>query len=450
MVSRLVVGDVDSQQHAASSALIVVYQVPFTAEAPVVACTNRARALIFARVVVQDGRAAIESAAAALESQNSVLRPATRDLSALDGRWRVRFSDAPPPSNGALGPFVGEPFQIVDSRSQSYVNELGFLNGALKVELAADFEPSSDTALRVCFRTLRLVAFGVPLPAFNFPAGTERTWLLTYTDDEMRLVRAGVDGGRSTARELGLISEDEGQSADAYLFVLTRAPDAPPASDPISRFVNDRKRKQLKQRLLDACDGQDFGASSTDADADAIAAIVDELAPLNPTAAPARSPLLQGVWRVEWTTEAELLYLTKNGLPGIAGEAAYQAIRPVAVTTADATADTITNADTGTFNGADKAERTEAPQRLQLVNRVALERGNGLTVNSSCDPASDDSVNFRFSSCSATLYGLTFPLPPVGTGSFNVLYLDEALRICRDSRGDLQICSRAVEGEVDI
>ena len=57
-----------------------------------------------------------------------------------------------------------------------------------------------------------------------------RTWLLTYTDADLRLVRAGVDGGRSTARELGLVSADEGQAADAYLFVLTREPPAPPTA----------------------------------------------------------------------------------------------------------------------------------------------------------------------------------------------------------------------------
>ena len=35
-------------------------------------------------------------------------------LALLDGRWRVRWSDAPPPSNGALGPVRGAAFQAVD------------------------------------------------------------------------------------------------------------------------------------------------------------------------------------------------------------------------------------------------------------------------------------------------------------------------------------------------
>ena len=37
---------------------------------------------------------------------------------------------------------------------------------------------------------------------------------------------------------------------------------------------------------------------------------------------------------------------------------------------------------------------------------------------------------------------LELPLPPVGSGWFDVLYVDEELRVCRDSRGDLQVCAR--------
>lgn len=33
-------------------------------------------------------------------------------------------------------------------------------------------------------------------------------------------------------------------------------------------------------------------------------------------------------------------------------------------------------------------------------------------------------------------------LPPVGSGWFDVVYLDDELRCCRDVRGDLQVCRR--------
>jgi len=71
---------------------------------------------------------------------------------------------------------------------------------------------------------------GLSLPPVQFPAGTERTWLLTFTDDDFRVVRAGVDGGKSTVRDVGLIPKGEGEAADSYLFVLTRAPKLLPAS----------------------------------------------------------------------------------------------------------------------------------------------------------------------------------------------------------------------------
>ena len=158
----------------------------------------------------------IDAQCRALEARNPT--GASTAVAALDGAWRVRFSDAPPPSTGALGPLRGRAFQIVDVASRTYRNELSLFGGAVQLSLAATFEqPSaSKAALRVAFRTLTAMLGGVALPPIQFPTGTERTWLLTYTDDDTRVVRAGVDGGRSTARELGLIKRGEGESPDSY------------------------------------------------------------------------------------------------------------------------------------------------------------------------------------------------------------------------------------------
>ena len=51
-------------------------------------------------------------------------------------------------------------------------------------------------------------------------------------------------------------------------------------------------------------------------------------------------------------------------------------------------------------------------------------------------------VGFRFESCAVKWRKLQLPLPPVGSGWFDVTYLDNELRLCKDVRGDLQICTR--------
>ena len=40
-------------------------------------------------------------------------------INAMQGTWKVRYSDAPPPSNGALGPVRGRAFQVVDVPSRT-------------------------------------------------------------------------------------------------------------------------------------------------------------------------------------------------------------------------------------------------------------------------------------------------------------------------------------------
>ena len=328
-------------------------------------------------------------------------------LALLDGRWRVRWSDAPPPSNGAVGPLRGEAYQVVDTASRTYTNELSLFGGAVDISLAASFAPSGDASLRVAFETLQINLLGQPLPTINFPAGTERTWLLTYSDDDTRLVRAGVDGGRSTARDLGLIKKGEGEAADAYLFVLTRAPSA-------SAAATAGERRALKERLLGLCEGERLGAASGEERRAEIEALMDELAAVNPTENPAASPLLQGRFDIVWTTESELTFLTDKGFFGLPCEGAWQQIGP---------------SDDG--------------DALTLSNRIDFSNGF-LNVGSACEPAAvGGRVNFRFESCKAKWNDVEVPLPPVGSGWFDVLYLDQDLRLCRDVRGDLQICRRS-------
>ena len=79
---------------------------------------------------------------------------------------------------------------------------------------------------------------------------------------------------------------------------------------------------------------------------------------------------------------------------------------------------------------------------LSLTNSIDFD-GGFLRVGSSCAPEpTGGRVNFAFENCAARWRSLEVPLPPVGSGWFEVLYLDADLRLCRDLRGDLQVCRR--------
>jgi len=377
----------------------------------------------------------VNAACRELERENPNANSAALD--ALQGTWKVRYSDAPPPSNGALGPFRGRAYQVVDVSSRTYTNELSVFSGALDVKLSASFEPKeppaglSSVALRVAFETIQFSLFGLGLPAVKFPQGTERTWLLTYTDDDTRLVRAGVDGGRSTARDVGLLQKEEGEAADSYLFVLTRATEADLAQRPISNPITDAaRRRQLKAELMEAIDGQRQGAAADKESVAAVEAIMNELAALNPTADPAGSPLLCGTWDIAWTTESELLGVMDNGFFGLRCTASYQTISRQKAA--------------GTAPGSGSGSGWEYTLQNSIDFEGESDSSSGfLRVGSTCEPASAGArVNFRFESCALKWRQLQLPLPPVGSGWFDVIYMDDSLRLCKDVRGDLQICTR--------
>ena len=139
--------------------------------------------------------------------------------------------------------------------------------------------------------------------------------------------------------------------------------------------------------------------------------VTSELPALNPTPEPARSALFSGEWECRWTTEKELNFAVDKGLFGLPWTRTYQKI------------------DVG--GGT-------------LTNVIAFD-GGALTVGSSIepDPEGDGSrFNFAFEACSVRWRGVEVPLPPVGRGWGELLYLDEEMRIQRDVRGDLLVATR--------
>ena len=79
---------------------------------------------------------------------------------------------------------------------------------------------------------------------------------------------------------------------------------------------------------------------------------------------------------------------------------------------------------------------------LALTNTIDFE-GGFLRVGSSCAPEpSGGRVNFAFESCDVRWRSVTLPLPPVGKGWGEVVYLDDDFRIQQDVRGDLLVATR--------
>ena len=175
------------------------------------------------------------------------------------------------------------------------------------------------------------------------------------------------------------------------------------------------RRAALKDELLELARECRGGIDQLD---DAKSARLDEivttlLPSLNPTANPARSELFSGEWECRWTTESELNFAVDKGLFGLPWERTYQRI--------DVASQALTN--------------------------VILFVDGALTVGSSIAPDEADGsrFNFAFRDCSLRYKGLTVPLPPVGRGWGELLFLDDELRIQRDIRGDLLVAERVVQ-----
>ena len=167
-----------------------------------------------------------------------------------------------------------------------------------------------------------------------------------------------------------------------------------------------------KQQLLDLCKDSNYGAVTIDRDR--LDELIDELASANPTPRPAESPKFSGNWKLLWTTESELLFAVEKGL--------FAAGPCVGV------------------------EQTIDVANGRLENLVLFDNDSRLFVGSTIEPDAADAsgvrFNFAFSSCSLRWRGYDIPLPPVGKGWGDLLYLDDDLRVQRDVRGDLLIATK--------
>jgi len=149
------------------------------------------------------------------------------------GTWRVAHTTAPPPSNGRLGPLVGESFQVIDAKGARYKNVLSIPpNSWLTVTLRARYEllDAKDEDEDEVGRTWKVFFEDVGVRVFDrfepvrktFESEkTTRIWRTTYVDQDMRIVRA--------ARTMEALEEERARGRNARagdeddcVFVMTR------------------------------------------------------------------------------------------------------------------------------------------------------------------------------------------------------------------------------------
>jgi PAP_fibrillin len=164
-----------------------------------------------------------------------------------------------------------------------------------------------------------------------------------------------------------------------------------------------RQREQCKEDLLAECAVAD--KDGLEQRREAIDAAIAALAKVSPILDTASSLALQQTWQLVWTTEKEInLFLDKGWSTDIS-----QSIRD----------DILTNCilfvqERGSFNVVGRLYRldSDAPVRTR----------------------------FEFQSATLSIKALSIPLPPVGKGWFDTVYLDDTFRVDVNSRNDILIC----------
>mmetsp|Transcript_49246 Transcript_49246/g.101608 ORF Transcript_49246/g.101608 Transcript_49246/m.101608 type:complete len:253 (-) Transcript_49246:7-765(-) len=180
--------------------------------------------------------------------------------------------------------------------------------------------------------------------------------------------------------------------------------------------VTKERIPEVKKVLLQLADETGRGTTATPEQKQSMDSFALALASAEPSR-PASAEMLSGTWNLVYTTEKEVLSLI--GDPGVS---VYQKL--------DSSAGTLGNSIVFTDG-----------KRFDVSGTVS----SGKQPEAAADgyPAGLRS-SFRFVGAALTVNpSITVPLPPFGAGWFVSVYLDENLRVNRDSRGDLAIYFRA-------
>ncbi|EFJ38735.1 hypothetical protein SELMODRAFT_36937, partial [Selaginella moellendorffii] len=120
---------------------------------------------------------------------------------------------------------------------------------------------------------------------------------------------------------------------------------------------------------------------------------------------------LSGTWRMLWTTEKEQLFIVdKAPLFGTRAGDILQVI------------------DVG---------------ENRLNNVITFPPSGAFVVASTMEVVSDKRVEFQFTGALLRSDTWSLPVPPLGKGWFESVYLDEHIRLAKDIRGDFLVVERA-------
>ncbi|CAN6566468.1 hypothetical protein ACFX13_041193 [Malus domestica] len=167
-----------------------------------------------------------------------------------------------------------------------------------------------------------------------------------------------------------------------------------------------------KQRLLNLIGDQDRGlmTQNNPTKLASIVKAIDDLADLGRDSVTTGGSL-SATWRLLWTTEKEQLFIIQKA--------------------------SLFGTQTG-----DVLQVIDVGQRV-LNNVITFPPDGVFFVRSDIAIASNQRVNFKFTS--AVLRGKSWeiPLPPFGQGWFDTVYLDDEIRVVKDIRGDYLVVDRA-------
>ena len=169
---------------------------------------------------------------------------------------------------------------------------------------------------------------------------------------------------------------------------------------------NSATRSRLKDDLLKICADSKRGTTATTEQQLEISKLFNNLEKLNPTKKPLRSPEVNGVWSLEYSTSDSII-----------GRGGFPRIGPI-LQTIDTTTLSAENSETVSYFG------------LKVPRKVTAE----------LDVQTDKLTNVQFKKFS--IGPLDFAAPKSFRGFLDVTYLDNDLRLTRGDKGNIFVLTR--------